>query len=290
MRWAHSVRPPCSSFSIRQTSGGCYIAAATLVFAQVFLEEARQNAELRAFVRLLMSNETAGSEHCPKVPSSVLRYYAGLLASGDAPLVTAKDVPAVQSAGVDLSDGGSAAEFLVAMLFDSNIDTVFRRHSLMPPYDAAKLVESMAANGSSGDRSVWWRRRRDELKPVLRDGPFANVTVYNVALLGGLGAPDVGAAGFAQEADREGLYNLIATSDDELVKSGRRLVAVILYLSRSSDNAAHAVALLPCRRGAATRWTLCNSWGSDCSSYEQGVADLAEADIDQARGIALVSR
>ena len=79
--------------------------------------------------------------------------------------------------------------------------------------------------------------------------------------------------------------------DDYLLKYvHRHLLAVILHVSRSSDNAAHAVSLFPCRREKHTQWTFCNSWGSDCSSYEEGMTDLAEADIDQARGIVLVTR
>lgn len=293
IHWAKSVRPTCSTFSIRQTSGGCYIAAATLVFAQLFLKLTSGDDSIRAFTRLLMSNEEAGAQTCPKVPTSVLRYYAGILAAGDTTTTTARDVPTVSIENIDLTNGGSAAEFLTAMLFHSKVDTVLVRLSLMPPFNASKLAESMAANGSSGDRSVWWKRRSGELQSILssQDEHSGSVLVYKVALLGGVGAPDAGASSLTHETDKKGLYNLIVNATDFLLKDvHRHLLAVILHVSRSSDNAAHAVSLFPCRTENHTRWTFCNSWGSDCSSYEEGMAELAEADIDQARGLVLVTR
>lgn len=243
----------CNTFSLEQRNGTCYMAAATLMFARTALHDCSSET-IRRYVRLSMANawsDAQGDEStCPRIPLRIRQHYSDLMKN----LVLNKVdmVPFTRSDltrdlaydDIDLlTKGGQAWKFLTALFTASNINI--------------KVVSGIFSFHSS----------MTELKtPTV----FAHKTLFFAAnvIIDRLKDHEYFLLNFRLRAFKtefiEGAHNFVNHVTEQSFKRGLRVKGIGVDLSRRSGGG-HVITGYPCQSSSRPNWTMCNSWGDDCS-------------------------
>lgn len=248
----------CNTFALEQRNSTCYMSAATLMFARSALHRCAFEP-IRQYVRRSMASawdEAHGDgSSCPRIPARIRQHYADaytnlMLNEENMVSYTRRDLKCSRDLTCDdrdLLSGGNQWKFLTALFMASDIDvkTVSGIFSFNNTTKRLKTpIAYMHVDLIAAAKTIIQHTLRGH-EFYIFNLRFRKFTVDSISY----------AEEFVNEVTRYSRTH------------GLRVHGIGMDLQARNARFGHSITGYPCRSSSThTHWTMCNSWGDNCST------------------------